>query len=360
MSIAKSMYVNDLINCYPLDTLKCFDRPKVIVMENLCKNSMYYRLLFNEMIYDRSFAEFIKMKTGVSFEEHIYPLNDFHSVILSLLMNDTPVLLCIDHLLEDMWKDYVPGEHEQHTLVVYDYDSREKCYSLIDQDYTKDYFSTSNIRQKMVYCKRKISAEKLVMLAANAYKAFTEVDQLDESHFLLYVPLRTDSRQSCSWETIELDYKKMIHRSLLQLSDYRSDLIKGTNEVIHDFSKLTQCKNIDYDYKYIWLRYDGYVVPNEIGALFNRSTSLKMYKVFLEYYAKDVNEWSGIIESLNDVYSVYELCKNLFRKSVYTNNLEWCKRVADQIERLLGLERKFYECILHNDFSFKQIMTHIK
>ena len=38
--------VNELINYYPLDTLKCFERPKLILTEYMRTNAMLYRLLF--------------------------------------------------------------------------------------------------------------------------------------------------------------------------------------------------------------------------------------------------------------------------------------------------------------------------
>lgn len=350
MKVQKNIEVKEIINYYPLDTLKCFERPKLIVTENLCKNSMYYRLLFNEMNYKEAFERFLEEKTGVSFSANIFELGDFHDVIQRYLDRGIPILLCIDHLYEELWKDFIPGEHEQHTVIVYGYDSDQ--YLLIDQDYTKDYFSASNIKQKMEYCERTISKDKLFLLASNAYQAFGNIGNLDQAHFLTFLPTVNRENAVCSWKEIERDFKKLISEVYLGLDAYKDRVTAGINEVICDFHKLTHCEKIDYDYKYNWLRYDGYAVPDEVFELFHRATTLKMYKVFFENTWGN-QYWSAAKEKVNEVYEIYQLCKNLLRKAVYTNNVECCKRILPKLEVLIRVEREFYEIILNSASSFE-------
>lgn len=311
-------------------------------MENLRRNSMFYRLLFNELAGGLSFNYFLEQKTGISFNKVVGELKSFHNILQHMISSNISFLLCIDHLYENLWKDNIPGEHEQHTVIVYNYDPQTREYLLIDQDYSKDYFSVNNLKQRMEYCKCRISKDKLYTLASHAYEAFSDDSDLDSAHFLFYVPNNAIC-SDCTWEVIEKDFKQLICNVANNMDLYEKEISKGINDVLNDFYTFKRDEQINYNYKYIWLHYDGYKTPKEIQLLFWRATTLKMYKIFYEHVGFHIDPHNEIIlQQLHNVIAFYDLCKNTLRKSVYINDVSPCKRLPLIIPELIAAERTLY------------------
>lgn len=340
--------VNSLINNYSLDTLKCFERPKLIINEWMCTNAMLYRLLFNDLRYQESFEfdSYMEEKTGVKFVK-ISEKNDcFHEIVRKNIDNQIPMLLSIDHLYEELWQDFIPNEHEQHTVILKGYNLERKQYLLIDQDYTKLYFSQSNIKQHLYYCDRYTSYEKLYMLATNAYKAFDMDSDYDDKHFVYYYPCYSERKRICLIDEILNDFKQLIEQMYINLAQHIITIKYGIERIICDFDLLLKWDKVDYGYKYIWLNYDGYAVPNEIISLFGRATTLKMFHIFFENRGFLNFHKTKLLEQIQVVRNQYDLCKNLLRKSVFAKNNAPCKRILSYIDLIKENESKLYEIII--------------
>ena len=102
----------------------------------------------------------------------------------------------------------------------------------------------------------------------------------------------------------------------------------------------------DYNYKYIWLNYDGYAVPQEVFNLFFRATTLKMYQIFFENVGFSDFPNDECVDKLKEVRSYYEQCKSLFRKSVLSKKTAPCLRIPNSLKYMLESERNFYELFL--------------
>lgn len=342
--ILEKVRVNNLINLYPLDTLKCFERPKLILTECMRENAMLYRMLFNEWKYSEVFDEFLEKKTGVKFIKVYGDLPEFHKIIRNQIEYGRPIMLKIDHLYEELWKNSIPNEHEAHTVIVKGVNEEE--YILIDEDYSQNYFDVKNVRKRMDYCERRIKKEKLFFLASNSYQAFTDDGGLDKNHFVYYYPIKIDEREECLASEIENDFKIMIRGVYDQLNQHIDTIEYGIECAISNFDSILNSKEIDYNYKYIWLNYDGYAVPQEVFNLFFRATTLKMYQIFFENVGFSDFPNDECVDKLKEVRSYYEQCKSLFRKSVLSKKTAPCLRIPNSLKYMLESERNFYELFL--------------
>lgn len=341
--------VNELINYYPLDTLKCFERPKLILTEYMRTNAMLYRLLFNELLYSDDFDNFIERKTGIRFHKVSEKIENFQYTIENIIDFGVPIMVKIDHLYEPLWENFVPGEHEPHTVIVKGYDKED--YILIDEDYSQDYFGVKNKRIRMDYCERKIKKDKLYLLASNAYQAFPDDSMLDEQHFVYYYPLKMDDRRECMIDEIRVDFQKLIKEILCHLENDINEMEFGIKCAIGNFNSILNSKQIDYNYKYIWLKYDGYAVPKEVFKIFSRATTLKMYQIFFENMGFPDFDNSSCLHKVDITRAHYEKCKNLFRKAVFSKNVNPCRNILLTLHDLYCAEKTLYETFLDMKFD---------
>ena len=331
--------VNELINYYPLDTLKCFERPKLILTEYMRTNAMLYRLLFNELLYSDDFDNFIEKKTGIRFQKVSEKIENFQYTIENIIDFGVPIMVEIDHLYEPLWENFVPGEHEPHTVIVKGYDKED--YILIDEDYSQDYFGARNKRVRMDYCERKIKKDKLYLLASNAYQAFPDDSMLDEQHFVYYYPVKMDNRKECMLNEIQETFKMLQKEVLDNLTDHVKNIECGIECAIANFNSILNSKEINYNYKYIWLNYDGYAVPPEVFKIFSRATTLKMYYIFFENFGFYNFDNVKCVTELKETRKYYEICKALFRKAVLSQNVDTCKKIKNLLPQLLKTESAF-------------------
>ncbi len=326
----------ELLRKINYDILDCLRRSKCIVSEFLCKNTIYYYLLFLELKINWSENKNKEDVTSQYFKRNIGNSNLFIEKLIEFVDMNIPIVLVSDLYYDNQNIVFYNYQHHIHYYILKGYNKELKKFILLDEK-PKDKKGSCEL-QDVLYFDRIIDFEDLYCLCNNineleVVKRWNISGANYESCFLFY-DYKVDSKDKfINLDIILKEYVGHLMTFKFKLNKYEQEMIQNV--------KMYKENLCDYKDK------GFFPTPKELIIILEHFYAIESQCIVLNYLLEGSSEKETLMLYFEDVLKVYRKIKGLACKSLFSNNIVYCDRIINvYLKNISKKEQQLYEYLI--------------